>query len=833
MFFEPIIVVNCSEPLWKTISMLFTTLAPKEISIFLDEKTNKKLRVKPKFILTSNPQNLDDLRLAPHLLLYIFDSANKAEYLEKDQKKIRQWSFENSRRFLPCQTIFIDDPQKTKSKSIFGDGSAYLTFLSNEHRPLQTILIKKSGEPRKKDIMANWTSLYDKLSLGLMERITYLKERIKSTPSLDILRYSFQLSYIYTDLTLNHMTIEVLNISKGIIENNPSLFSQYISGDNLAFEFDLKKDSMDFDYIIRNQSPTQYAVLYFVFRRAIECYITLESSSFVILASWDFLVNGFPVISSFFPEEPKLPLLWLADALFELQAFYENCKPLDMDERKTIFAASVSWSIKCLKELFSINPNPIPTHLQSRYKNYLSKVFLSTQSCKQEVCRLYDVLINHYSRMAMYRSLSTTLIHKADFMSDLNSDTLKIIAKGTMFSHFPFAFQKLNRETIDSLTVAERLHCCLKAIGSSCDSKIAVESLSALFSKKNIEKVSLNGMIPIYFTVSENQTQIVQNEKIVVSFICHCPFEGSIFCSRFRLVVMSQIGVYENLERKHITLQNGATIELKGSLRSPGAYQIIKAEIRAGEVCVSIYLPRTDQIIFVKEPPPLFDFSIEFPEYLLPSRWQHALLKFSVNRIAPSIELKVAGIMVQPASLFNKETGDELKPDHDNKNVSKYFGVPIGEHELYLPVHAQRSGVFKIEAFSNGKTIKKEVPYNVSEFLEFKVIYKSSSKIAQLTALSKSQCDLNINAVSFLDNENSIIENQTIGIPASVECSTRSALFILKENPEMAVVELQQKGLKPFSLRFKIDYIDDDETNEQQKKTVSPITPIIPVSLSF
>ena len=164
MIFEPIIIVYSSENLWNLLLKYFESLAPKESTRIYE---NKLIKIKPKFIRTDTPENLSNIRLAPYLLLALFDSANKNEFLEKDKNRIFDWSKNYSKRYIPFQAIFVDDPKKTKSKNFFGEGSNFINFLNNEFRPLSSILIKSNGEPKKKDINILMPILYEKIVMSM------------------------------------------------------------------------------------------------------------------------------------------------------------------------------------------------------------------------------------------------------------------------------------------------------------------------------------------------------------------------------------------------------------------------------------------------------------------------------------------------------------------------------------------------------------------------------------------------------------------------------------------------------------------------------------------
>jgi hypothetical protein len=141
-----------------------------------------------------------------------------------------------------------------------------------------------------------------------------------------------------------------------------------------------------------------------------------------------------------------------------------------------------------------------------------------------------------------------------------------------------------------------------------------------------------------------------------------------------------------------------------------------------------------------------------------------------------------------------------------------------------------QSGVLRIEADADHTRTSRELEFAVSDFLEMKLVCRIATRVAQLSASTKSPVALRFTEVRFDGDDEKPIAAQAIGMPLIVERTRGSALFLLEKVPESGVIFAQQEGLQPFSLHLNVEKLDDDSLLEPALEPATPLTVFIPLS---
>jgi hypothetical protein len=213
------------------------------------------------------------------------------------------------------------------------------------------------------------------------------------------------------------------------------------------------------------------------------------------------------------------------------------------------------------------------------------------------------------------------------------------------------------------------------------------------------------------------------------------------------------------------------------------------------------------------------------PRLLLPNRWQIALVRVAVARELPQLEIKIAGIRWRPAPLRGR---DRVAGEGESGLVFANLAEDV--FELSLPVLPGQSGVMRIEAWVDRHRFVHEAQFTVSDFLEMKLVCRTATKVAQLSACVTSPAVLKLTAVQFSAEDGEPVPARAIGLPLVVGRKASSALFVLEKIPEFGVIFAQQEGLQPFSLHLNVEKMTDEAFAEKEAGPATPQTVVVPVA---
>ena len=826
--FEAKIVVHASDAVFKLIDPIFASLAPKEIRNPFDSTGQQNLKFRAKIIRTDDIKEIDDYHKAPHLIIYFFDSQNKQEFQKNESAKIKEWTRKYDRSYVPSQIIFVDDPKKTKTNNFFGTGSNYVPFLQQECKDLIVLPVKADGTLKKKVITEKWKDIADDIKIGLIKRVETLKEKTITPDSLDTFKLVLSLTNIFDDLGLFDSSFGVLQHTKVVIlQKKEKIAPCFINEESLTHQFDMCRGSDDVEkHICNTQNVPLYDLLFIIFKRQMQCYLSMQKPWLGIQALWDFLVFVEPQAMSSGLLTPIELKLWLCQALNDLIAGCGNERAMGRNQRVNIFIAALEWYLRLIPELYE-GREQLPKEFKFKVSNEIKNLLTSEEEFKKYMQVYYEKLGGIHTMEGNLRAAAIAA-QKELFYSQDEKKKRTLIATMTRTAvigqnpeyiapHVSDDFRTLNR--------GEMLRAAARSLSNgNKDSVPAAELLSSFLDTQQTEQCEISLRIPVYVTVKEDQKPI-RGEEGTFSFIIHTCFKETIKCNKMKLVLEDQDGNRESLRNKSGEVSEGAEIQLTGKFKKAGSFKPIQLHLYAGRTILVVGLINTDTYIDVEEPLPAFDVLVQLPEYLLPC-WQHALVTFVLTK-EDTLSLRVAGIQSKITAL-HLQNGNEIKPTVGVKNSWIFQNIPVGRHELYMPVLANKAGELKIEVTSQQLKVERIQHYEVSAFLTIAVVYKPSSSVAMLTAYTDAARGMQLEDCKFLDTSGKQLESEATGIPAPVGTSARTAIFEVDGTPETACVTLSQKGLKPFTLRFNIENVEDSDVSPPAQKAVTPLTCVLP-----
>jgi hypothetical protein len=244
---------------------------------------------------------------------------------------------------------------------------------------------------------------------------------------------------------------------------------------------------------------------------------------------------------------------------------------------------------------------------------------------------------------------------------------------------------------------------------------------------------------------------------------------------------------------------------------------------------IKCVLPPSTAAMRVNPQPKALSMSVEMPRFLLPDRWQIALVQLTLVRPVELLRIDISGLSFKPADL------NILGVSKHPENGMYFTNLATGNYEMYLPIKTDsiNSGTLRIEAAPDrAETMVHDVSFTVSEFLGVKLVYREKTGVAQLSANVTSACVIDITDVQFYGRQREVLEAEVFGLPMSLGLTKSSALFLLKAVPESAMIFVQQQGLQPFSLRWDMELFDEEAVGEKTMESVAPLTILVPVRFS-
>jgi hypothetical protein len=272
-------------------------------------------------------------------------------------------------------------------------------------------------------------------------------------------------------------------------------------------------------------------------------------------------------------------------------------------------------------------------------------------------------------------------------------------------------------------------------------------------------------------------------------------------------------------------LFDGASADLAGSFELRARHIPYYLTVRAGRGWFQTGLPPQKISICPKLRPLPVSLTVEMPRFLLPNRWQIAFVRID----ARLLDRGVSGLEFWPAPLRQSR-----RVTNDTETRLSFADVAVGTFDLYLPIKPRASGSLRIEAMTGDQVIAKEEVFVVSDFLKTKIVCRTATKVAQLSASVTTPCAIDITEITFNNHNNEAIETwQEIGFPMTVGKTTLSALFILGAVPESASIYVRQEGFQPFLLSLNVEKLEEAALLDEETDPVAPLSSLIPVGYSL
>ncbi|OHS99106.1 hypothetical protein TRFO_34555 [Tritrichomonas foetus] len=882
--FQPTIFIRVPEEMAQIIAQTMAETCPKEITAVFNDTPQMVVPFKAHIITNQGPQKLDSIVNAPHLLLYFFTCAEKNDFIKSVKPNYMNFYKANRRDYAPIFPVYINNSKTIKGKSIFFNQGIY-SFLQTELGNVQTIEIKANGKPKKENFDHIWPVFVSSIVQSIATRITILRNLINKQPlSVDTFRHSIRLAILYDHVSCYQKVIETADVTDKLIIKHYKMF-KFVNPRSLNYRFDFCIGADSISTRIFSEDPTEYDLRFLLLKRRIQAMVCSEDTIGAIDAAFTFLLS----VADRIRREKNISeygySLWMTQALNDLQLQCAKEKEMGHTVPVNHYTAILEWYTKILPRMHKlymkratassnasssspISPSfstdnsplsalsgetdeqsskPLPqpekpekqTRSSSVRKNsgdfaLLEKILSTDERFNEEMEKGLSTLINLYMGCGYSRNAAITMNKIRQYQEDssryLTASAITITKKG--YSHL---FDNISEELLNSIPFEERISSCCRVLSDkrSRDREVAAKVLSSILTDPSPKKIRVSMNIPLTLEIAnDSDFSCVETEQTNLKIKFKCEFPGEIKAKRILVGMQNwRFTKIMYFEAQDVTISDGTIITVSNTFWKAGAYVLYNVKFINGESILNIILPPTKELIHVDPRPLPVDFEIEMPDFLLPRRWQLALLRITVARPVETLEFKVNGLSYRPAPLRNKNK-EVVEPE----NGLTYSNVDAGTHELYLPIQPLVSGSLKIEASANKTSVSREVRYKVSEFLEMKVIYRLATKVAQLSASVKSNSNLTITAIDFYGKENEKIECESIGLPAVVSNSTTTALFILKSEPEVANVWVKQMGLKEFSLRLNVEQLNDEVLINQTKDEhmiQSPLTTIAPIGFAL
>lgn len=854
--FEAIIYGRIPDAYSQLIGSALNTTRPTEIASSFSDNPNKSLKLKAQIFINQTPLNLDDVCKAPHLLLYFFHCTTKDDFLKTELQRYLNFHKANRRDYISLVPIFISKGSVKKSK-LFGQSNSFITYMQSQLTNLQVIEIKSSGEVSNSGIQKIWSYLTSQISHSQSLRITYIRSQIIKQPAtIDTFRYAFRLCLLYEQVSLYQKCIESLDEANKLVTKNNNLL-KFIEPQDLFNRFDFTAPIETICNQIFTKVSTEYLFKFVFMKERVKILLASRNTIDAITTSFSFLQSNFHSIET----NPSVSQydynIWITQALYDIQRQILKGKKsksslpaqqcisimeMYIDQLPIVYQL---YSQKNKENLDLSDPlfeNPqLDAPTQSAFAD-LEQILMQKQTFTNEMTRSIKNLIsfcndNGFSRKsALHVNKLRKYLDPDDYNKYKAQSTMTIIKKG-----YPHLCEDITQEMINNISLDDRIYVCCRILGDhfSKNREMATSILSNLLTMKSTKQKYKQAMnLPIrltfYHSQDEPEKTYIEGEKAMIPIQVHCNFPGKIKCNRLLVGLMSWKFI-KNIyfDCSDVEIYDGCIINVTNTFAKPGPYVIYNLRLQAStDQLINVILPSSKEILHVDPRPLAFDFEIDLPKYLLPRRWQLARLKVTMREESESLELKISGTLsYRPAAL---RLNNNEKRDPEDGLI--YSNVIQGVHDIYLPINptTTESGQLKIEAVANKQSISREAKYRVSEFLELKLLYRRSTKVAQLTAFVKSKTELSITGVDFFGKESAAkLETESIGVPFNVQHSISAAMFILQQEPATCNVWVKQKGLKEFSLSLNVEVINEDASPKDEEEVVqSPLTILVPLGFS-
>ena len=861
--FQPIIYITVPEEVASPFVRILEDLCPKEIGASFGS-SRQQLQLKPTIFCNQEVKNIDDICYAPHLLLYCFTCNDKNDFVKTIKPNYLEYCKNFKRDYLHIQPVYIKMSKKSK---LFGTFSS--TFLQQEITNIQIVEMKTNDTFKEETVSHIWQPLVQVIAQSIVSRITLLNNLVqKQLLSIETFRNSLRLCIMYDYISNHQKLVEVVDSTNELIDKHAGMF-KFITPKSLSYRIDFCIGADALNRKVFNTEPTEYDLRFLLLKKKIQSLIYLEQTSKAIEEAFHFIVSLCERIKNDKSIDNYNYNIWLTQALSDLMVQCQKEIELEHPISVRVHSCILEWYLKILPNMRQLHLERSNASESSESDNLkhpsrssssdfalLEKILSTDERFQDEIRRILVTLKDVYKSEGLLINASVveeklSKYAKEEEKQALLAESLSSLAR----SKCTYFLNHTTEDTLKLLKVQDKIRVCCRILSdkNTKDYSIATKCLSDIFTSSQPEHCRTVTILPIQVSLvndeeTQNNNRFVQLEEVTLKVRFSCGFKGEIKTKKlvigfmnWKVVRIVYFSVYD------ASIYDGAVISISHRFPLNGSYVLYNMKLvnapekvsdnqneasERHDTTLNITIPSSKDIIHVDPVPKYFDFEIQVPDFLLPRRWQLALLKINVNVPRDSIQFKVTGpsFHLAPMRMINNNK-DKIDPE----NGLTFNNVAKGTYELHLPIQPLVSGSLKIEAISGNKAIiHKEVDFTVSEFLEIKLQYRIATKVAQITTYVKSPSDLSITKIDFYGKDNEKIESQAIGLPINAVLTPTTGLFIIESEPDVADVWVKQKGLREFSLRLNVEKLEEESMTSKSRNPVqNPLTTIAPINFTF
>lgn len=882
--FQPSIVFHASDDVWRIIYESLARNMPNEFTFTTSDLKVRKIKYHPIILRTESPPNINKISSAPTVFAYCFYCSSKSDYSSKVHNQIIDYYKQFEKRYNTIIPVFINN--LSLNKGIFGNASSLEALIKNDYPNVQMITIEKNLSVSTYSIKKLWDSISSHTSQAMTSRIKILTDLVQvpaNKKNLETIRHYLRLISIYGFLTFCDLQDSTVQKTFKEIDNHPEFFSCLIKDEELEKPIDAFRISEYNESPLIKEVPSEFAMRLGILRIQVNTNIICKLETNAVEIAWNF----YQLLKEKFDSNhnPKI-LFWIDQFVSEIVRFCSHLKTakpfftfiintyygqldqlastqdfskIPQFELKSIvqdkekLTNEKCFTLKCLYDTY-LNLKLkryaiclIPQLSDNDIKNLDFNILIST-SLKRYIQYAPSLKYEHLEKVSpeMKIQLANRILSDTSFSKDSNQK--EAVKKYSDFGALIFErlfSQEDNIPNFEPFTIHLPISLKANLPNQQLDpSQIAQKKRKA--SIRNADKLdsprSRKSSIIINDFNDDDDDQTIQNntggyfvnEKISIEFELFCGFPSSFTVSKLKVGLIDQTNEITYLTANNINICDHSVFQATGEFKHPGT--LIPHCLVFGDN-LTIALPLSNQPIHVESSPPPFRFSLKLPEVLLPGLWQRATINFDVFTTLSSLDVNIAGLN-HHANVLTIQQGTE---DHFEKREAikqdeglSYPDIPIGHHQLNFPIFATKSGVIRVSVSSDNHRSKKSTQFLVSEYLSVKIVYRESTQVAQLTAVSKEHCDLTLTKVEFYqENDNKAIPYEVFGLPAKIDQSSSSLLFLLERPPDTANVWFKQLELAPFNLNLNVEHKDENELRVKELIPQIPTTTLIPLNYQF
>ncbi|OHT16515.1 hypothetical protein TRFO_41748 [Tritrichomonas foetus] len=740
----------------------------------------------------------------------------------------------NYRKYNTILPVYIN--KMKHSKGIFSTNSSTESSIRIDYPELVMIPVDKHGNVSSYNMNHLWGCIMKMTMQTMVTRILILNISITNSKNVDFsvktFRHYLRLVAIYNSLTFYDLQEEETEKALSLIDQNPSLFTDFFYDWELNKAINVFQFSEYYETYIMKGIPSEFGLRYmFGMWQIKSCSQTHDIINYIHYA-YDLYKKLVNKINKKNPKE----YVWILQFLHDISIICskENNKHIE-------FTHVLNDYITELNLLIKLNENDRIYDFSSIENSENFEIIVTINDVHQiiqEKNNMLRCIYENYIGLGLKR-------HALLLITQYLDELLPYVDLSDLFSVLTHEFCKclsiIPFKHFDKYTIDGKIKIACQLLCNMPDSlefqHLGCQLMDNIFgSNDHCSFRPTHLSIPVYVKCIEtNKDTYVVNKMIEMEFEVFCRFDGSFNISQLQVGLIDKWYRMTYFHAENVKIANKSRFCAKGICRyvlplSP------RCLIFSNDFTTTF--PTILQVIHVNQAPPPFNFENKIPSLLLPGLWQMASIAFYVVNPLSTLSLKITGLNHQSEEMI-LSTGEKIKPS----DGLSFYDVPIGEHQLNMSIYTNKSGNINVTAISNDKNddnnryLKKTTKYHVSEYLDINISYRKETNAVQLIVFTNDtsfQSDITLINVDFYNSENDDkIECQAFGLPVKIIRTQTSLFFILKSCPETAYLFLSQGDLEPFYLRLNVTLHDDSNVDHSEPLTLITSNPIIPINLNL